>query len=98
MAKTGPRPKKASAKLTRQVGVMFSPQEYKRLREAAGDVPLSAWIRSQILQVLEAGPALGPQEEKVISKQLNDQFRRLDKMRTEVEALIRKAQASIDER
>ena len=53
MAKPGPKIKRRSARLSKPVTVLFTPSEAKIIREAAGDEPVSGWIRTCILEVLD---------------------------------------------
>ena len=83
MAKTGPKPKPASEKQTKQISVMFTPAEYRAIRQAAGTQPLSGWIRARIREVLEVGPA---------AEQLGEQSRTVTQLRGELDALREQVQ------
>ena len=84
MAKTGPRPKPASEKQTRQIAVMFTPAEYRAIREAAGSEPLSGWIRARIREVLGLEDSVAGARGGVLVAEMT----RLERMQKEIRSMI----------
>ena len=85
MARTGPKTKPASEKQTRQIAVMFTPAEYRAIREAAGSKPLSGWIRAQIRGVLGLEDSIAKDQ----GGDLAAEMARLEQMQKEIKSIVK---------
>lgn len=87
MAKSGPKPKPASKRKDRIIGVRVTAAEYRKFEQMAQKqhIPIAAWARAQIMLALDYAT------EKIANQSsLKAARREQDKKLTETKLLLRK--------
>ena len=93
MAKPGGRkPLKPRLKLSKLIGIKFTPDEYRRLRKAAGDIPISTFARERLIEAIEGGKPKGQGLSVAEAKQV---IRQVEELRADVERLTKEVEAEM---